>query len=135
MEFQQQRTRKSSIIDNLLNVKSRRSSVPSPPKIQQNSGGSFQKNYTGSVYGKSLQDLRKNTWILDQNQDGGPCSCKDINVPQYLLEIIKYLEQNLEIEGLFRRDGAKSRQKARRPEIEELETFVIEGQYRILMVL
>ena len=46
----------------------------------------------------------------------------DLQVPHFLVAILKFLRENLETEGLFRKAGSAGRQKNMRVDIEEAES-------------
>ena len=59
------------------------------------------------MFGRRLSDLSKLLVSLDDKQD------IDVLVPKLIVSACKYIEENMEIEGIYRLSGSAARQKVR----------------------
>ena len=57
------------------------------------------------MFGRRLSDLSKLLVCLDEKQD------IDVLVPKLIVSACKYIEENVEIEGIYRLSGSAARQK------------------------
>ena len=60
---------------------------------------------SGRIFGRRLSELSKLLVSLDENQE------TDVLVPKLIVSACKYIEDNVEIEGIYRLSGSAARQK------------------------
>jgi len=70
----------------------------------------------GRIFGRRLGDLSKLLVSLEDSQD------TDVLVPKLVVSACKYIEDNVQIEGIYRMSGSAARQKAMRKEIDNIDT-------------
>lgn len=75
-----------------------------------------------NVFGRPLRDLPPSTMILEEEQP------IDLQVPHFLVAVLKYLREKLDTDGIFRKAGSACRQRNMRVEIEEAETFFMDAE-------
>ena len=74
-------------------------STPATPHSNQN-------QQPGRIFGRRLSDLSKLLVSLDEDLQE-----TDLLVPKLIVSACKYIEQNVEIEGIYRLSGSSARQK------------------------
>jgi len=70
----------------------------------------------GRIFGRRLGDLSKLLVSLEDSQD------TDVLVPKLVVSACKYIEENIQTEGIYRMSGSAARQKAMRKEIDIHDT-------------
>ena len=84
----------------------KKSFVPfSTPAANTPHGSSASSHHGGRLFGRRLSDLSKLLVCLDEKQD------IDVLVPKLIVSACKYIEENVEIEGIYRLSGSAARQK------------------------
>lgn len=74
-----------------------------------------------NVFGRPLRDLAPSSLVINSGE-----AQADLQVPHFLVAILKFLRGHLETDGLFRKAGSAGRQRNLRVEIEEAETFFVD---------
>jgi len=69
----------------------------------------------GRIFGRRLGDLSKLLVSLEDSQD------TDVLVPKLVVSACKYIEDHVQIEGIYRMSGSAARQKAMRKEIDTFD--------------
>jgi len=69
----------------------------------------------GRIFGRRLGDLSKLLVSLNDEQE------TDVLVPKLVVSACKYIEENVQIEGIYRMSGSAARQKAMRKEIDAFD--------------
>ena len=103
--------------------KSRARHFPATPgKKSSNSVHNGGSNKQNNVFGRALRDLPPSSMVVEQEIPF------DLQVPHFLVAILKFLREHLETDGLFRKAGSAGRQKNMRIDIEEAETFFVDTE-------